>query len=164
MANVLYMAISRDGLIAGPHDETPWSDEEWEAFQVFVQTCDIILLGKRTYQIMQEHGEFVNGPHYIVATTDQNLNTHGFEKRTIYSATDMPRAGKIGIIGGGELNGRLAELGLINEIILDTEAVDLHAGIPLFGKHKISPKLQLLSSRQLGPQTVQRHYKVLGWD
>lgn len=52
MANILYMAISRDGFIADSNDETPWSDAEWEAFQEFAKSCEVVLLGKRTFQIM----------------------------------------------------------------------------------------------------------------
>jgi dihydrofolate reductase len=51
---VLYMAISADGFIAGPDDETPWSEEEWESFKAFVKTCDAVLIGRRTYEIMRQ--------------------------------------------------------------------------------------------------------------
>jgi len=40
MKTILYVALSADGFIAGLNDETPWSDEEWAAFQEFVKTCD----------------------------------------------------------------------------------------------------------------------------
>lgn len=33
MTNILYMAMSRDVFIADEHDKTPWSDEEWAAFE-----------------------------------------------------------------------------------------------------------------------------------
>jgi dihydrofolate reductase len=160
MANILYMAISRDGFIAGSADETPWSDAEWQSFQEFAKSCDLLLLGKRTFEIMKAGGEFVDGPRYTVVTNDQTINTFGLNKIAINTAADMPSGGKIGIIGGGELNGRLAKLGVIDEIILDIEPVDLGEGIRLFGDYDIPLKLELIGSTLIGKSTIQRHYRV----
>jgi len=67
------MAVSADGFIAGPNDETPWSDEEWQSFKVFVQSCDAVLLGLRTYEIIHQQHEFIAGPAYIVVTHEKML-------------------------------------------------------------------------------------------
>jgi dihydrofolate reductase len=155
------MAISQDGFIAGPNDETPWSDAEWEAFQQFVVTCDIVLVGRRTFEIMQAQDEFVQGPQYVVVTDDPSFSTHDYLKTSIHSKADMPVAAKVGIIGGGELNGRLARLGVIDEIILDIEPVQLHRGVKLFGKHDVPLKLKVIESQQIGDATVQRRYAVV---
>jgi dihydrofolate reductase len=161
MKVILYNAISVDGFIAGERDETPWSDEEWDAFQGFVKTCDVCLLGRRTYGIMRDGGEFVDGPKYIVITNDVNADTGDFEKLSIKSVNDLPKVDRIGLIGGGELNGSLAEMGIIDEIILDVEAVTLGGGKLLFGSKKIQLDLELLSSKRIGPKTVQNHYAVV---
>ena len=157
---VLYNAISLDGFIAGEHDETPWSDEEWRAFQRFVKSCDACILGRKTYEIMHKGGEFIDGPRYIVATSS-NAGTGDYERIQIRSAGDLPRVDKIGLIGGGDLNGRLAEMNLIDEIILDVESMFLGTGTRLFGDHDIRPNLKFLSSVQLGPSTLQTHYEVM---
>ena len=160
MPNILYMTVSRDGFIARTNDETPWGDDSWSAFREFVKSCDVILLGKRTYEIMDAGKEFVEGPEYIVITNDSSFNTGNLKKLSISSRADMPQVAKLGIIGGGDLNGRLAELDIIDEVILDTEPIDLKAGIKLFGDHDVNPKLELIDSRTLGESTLQRHYKV----
>lgn len=161
MSNILYMAISQDGFIADSNDETPWSDAAWESFKDFVISCDVILLGRRTFQIMQENDEFVVGPRYIVVTNSKDLLTGDLTKINISSKEDVPKAKKLGIIGGGELNGQLAKLNVINEIILDIEPIKLKTGIRLFGKYDIPLKLKLFDSKQIGDATVQRHYKVI---
>ncbi|MET0779206.1 MAG: dihydrofolate reductase family protein [Candidatus Saccharimonadales bacterium] len=158
---VLYMAISSDGFIAGPDDETPWSQEEWEAFTAFAKTCDVLLLGRRTYEIMRKREEFVKGPEYVVVTHEKSLRTGKFKKISIESKTDMPKVGKIGVIGGGELNGSLALLGVIDEIILDIEPTVLGEGTRLFGSYDIPLKLKLLGSQLIGDGTTQRHYQVV---
>lgn len=161
MKTMLYMAVSADGFIAGPNDETPWSDEEWAAFREFVGGCDIVLLGRRTYEIMRDGGEFVSGPEYVVVTNDTALHTGDFRKLSIKTKNDMPQADTVGVIGGGQLNGSLAKLGVLDEIILDVEPVLLGTGKRLFGDHAVNLQLHQLSSRRLGTATIQNHYKVV---
>lgn len=155
----LYMAISSDGFIADTDDKTPWSDEEWEAFQLFVKSCDCVLLGRRTYEIMRGQDEFVEGPEYIVVTNNSSLDTGNLKKISIASKKDIPNKDNIGVIGGGELNYQIAKLGIINEVILDEETVKLHNGIKLFGNHEAPFTMQLLKSKRIGPNTVQKFYK-----
>lgn len=110
---------------------------------------------------MQKDGEFVSGPEYIVVTTSQSLNTGGLRKIVVNSEADLPRVDKIGVIGGGELNGRLADLGLIDEVILDVEQVELRDGIKLFGNHE-PLNMKLVSEKTLkNATTVQKHYRVI---
>ena len=160
MPNILYMTISEDGFIAGTDDETPWSNDSWESFRQFVASCDKVLLGRRTYHIMKRDNEFVPGPEYIVVTSDKSTDTGSFQKLDITSASDMPKAAKVGIIGGGDLNGRLAKLGVIDEMFIDTEPVRLQSGTKLFGNHDIDLPLKLVDTKKLGQATVQRHYIV----
>ncbi len=158
---ILYMAISVDGFIAGVNNETPWSDAEWEAYREFVKSCDVCLIGSRTYEVMQASNEFVEGVNYLVVTHNNDIDTGDFKKVSIRSADDMPRGNKIGVVGGGELNGSLAMLGVIDEIILDVESVTLGQGKLLFGSHNPDLKLKLLATKLIGESTLQNHYEVL---
>jgi dihydrofolate reductase len=160
MANILYMAISQDGFIADDRDETPWSDAAFEAFEAFVQTCDAVLLGRRTFEIMQENDEFVEGPEYIVAT-HRDVPVDGFGQVVIQAPEDVPEYERLGIIGGGDLNGQLVQMGVIDELILDIEPIALRHGIRLFGTYEVPLQLELLGSRDLGEGTIQRHYRVI---
>ena len=161
MSVVLYMATSADGFIAGPKEETPWSDDEWKAFQEFVKFCDVCLLGRRTFEIMQDGEEFVKGPRYIVVSNDNDFATGEYEKLSIKSAADIPQAEKVGIIGGGELNASIAKLGVVDEVILDIEPITFGGGKQLFGNNPISLQLKLLGTKQIGSSTIQNHYKVI---
>lgn len=155
------MAISKDGFIAGTNDETPWSDIEWQAFKDFVTSCDVVLLGKRTYEIMKQGDEFIDGPKYMVVTSNGDLDTDDLVKINIQTPDDLPKVARLGIIGGGDLNGRLAELDVIDEIILDTEPIELKSGVKLFGEHDVDPNLELISTKELGANTIQTHYRVI---
>jgi dihydrofolate reductase len=157
----LYNAISIDGFIAGPNDETPWSNEEWHAFRELVKTFDVCLIGRRTYEVMRDGGEFVEGPQWIVVTSNKDLDTGDFEKRAIHSAADLPDVNTIGVIGGGELQGSLAMLGLIDEIITDVESVTLGQGKHMFGSYAVKLELELRSFKPVGPKTMQNRYRVV---
>lgn len=158
---VLYMAISADGFIAGPNNETPWSDEEWQAYRQFVKSCDVCLIGSNTYQVMKRSNEFVDGCKYIVATRDAGVDTGSFEKINIQIPQDLPKVKKLGVVGGGELNGLLMRMGVIDEVILDVEPVILGDGIKLFGSHEVKVDLKLMNSKMLNESTIQNHYEVI---
>lgn len=164
MKTILCMAMSADGFIAGQNDETPWNDDEWVAFQNFITSCDVVLLGRRTYEIMRSDGEFVDGPEYIVVSNNPSLDCGDFRKMSITSKSDLPQAQKIGVIGGGRLNGSLAQLGVFDEIILDIEPILLGTGHTLFGGQMVHLNLELLESRKIGPLTLQHHYKVKSYE
>ena len=162
MSNVtLYMAMSVDGYITGENGDVSWvGDASWQSYQKFVSTCDVVIVGRRTF-IMMEKDEFANSAKYYIATHDKNADTGVYPSRAIRNRDDLPSVKTIGVIGGGDLNGSLAMRGLIDEIILDIEPVILGSGIRLFGSHHPSLALELIASRTIGTNTMQHHYRVL---
>lgn len=158
---ILYMAVSADGFIAGTNDDVDWvGDDSWGSYLAFVKSCDTVIVGSRTFGMM-EADEFVEGVKYLVATHDNNLDTGDYEKLSIQAAADMPQAEKIGVVGGGELNGSLAKMGVIDEVILDVEPVLLGQGKQLLGSQDATLELKLLATKQIGESTVQNHYEVV---
>jgi len=158
---VLYMAISVDGYIAGENDDVDWvSEDSWQSYLEFVRSCDSVVVGKKTFAMMPKD-EFISDTNYFVATNDSTVNTSDYEKISIKSKQDLPNGEKIGIIGGGTLNGSLAILALIDEVILDVEPIMLGSGKKLFGEQTPNFKLELLGSKRIGSGTIQNHYKVL---
>lgn len=158
MKIIVYAAVSLDGFIAREDDSTPWSDEEWEAFQEFVKSCDICLLGRRTYEIMKKDG-FVEGPKYIVVTNDNSFDSGELQKMSIQTKEDLPAADRIGVLGGGELNGSLAKLGVIDEVILDVEPLTFGTGKSLFGGKKV--ELRLVPTKTVPYHDLQ--FRIVTW-
>jgi dihydrofolate reductase len=155
------MAVSADGFISDKNDQTPWSEDEWTAFESFVKSCDVVLLGRRTYQIMTAEGSLVDGPQYVVATRHADLDTGDLPKISIDSKADLPRAGRLGIIGGGELNGSVATLGAIDEVVLDVEPIVLGDGKRLFGSHDVRLELELVDISKIGDSTIHNRGKYV---
>ena len=118
-------------------------------------------MGSTTYDIMRKDNSFVPDTNFLVATSNPDKDTGDFEKIVIKSGDDLPEGEKIGIIGGGNFNGSIADLGLINEVNLDIEPIILGSGIRLFGDHTPKLNLKLQSSKKIGSGTTQNHYIVL---
>jgi dihydrofolate reductase len=61
-------------------------------------------------------------------------------------------AGKnVWLVGGGDLVGQFADVGLLDEIILTIAPVTLGGGSPVLPRELVTPPLQLTSLRQSGP-------------
>ena len=158
---ILYLAISADGFIATNDDNTDWvGDDSWESYLQFVKSCDVALVGRKTFRLM-EPDEFVEGTKYYVVTRQENFDSGKIQKFSIDSRDELPEAANIAVIGGGELCGSLARLGLIDEIILDTEPVIFGSRSSLFGSYTDIVKLKLIDSKKIGKNTIQNHYSVI---
>jgi len=66
-------------------------------FETFVKSCDVILLGRRTFEIMTAAMSLWT-PEYIVVTEDEKAGLRYAEAGNLNSR-DMPHARKVGIIG-----------------------------------------------------------------
>ena len=167
MKTLLYMAISADGYIADSKGGVPWSDHEWKKFARQVRACGNIIVGRKTFEIMQKRGDFSNlgDPHIVVVSrtlnrvSEKNFDVaktpeHALE---ILAAKNIPLA----FIGGGaELNGSFIAQALIDEIILDVEPFLLGQGIPLFQGGPLEQKLELTGSESY-EGGIALHYKVI---
>ena len=67
---------------------------------------------------------------------------------------------KVLLVGGSNLNYNFAKLGLINEIIVNIEAVVIGEGIPLFFNNDFELNLELLNIKKISNKVLQLHYKV----
>jgi len=163
MKVVIYMAMSANGFIADRNLKTPWSDEEWQEFNLFQDSCGAILVGRITYDLMVEHDELVDGANYYIASSQPNLDTESAVKYiNVTSAGDLPKVDVLGVAGGTKLNTFIMSLGIVDEIILDVEPHIFTEGVPLFDSLPIDYKLVLLDTKKLNENTIQLRYKVGG--
>ncbi len=167
MKVTLYIAISADGFIAGPNDETPWSKEEWQTYSEFVRSKGNLIIGHRTYELMKSNElKQIGNPFTVVLSTKgigrPNENTH-FVKTPLEAITLLRDKGFSEAVlgGGGTTNELFLEAGLIDDVILDIESVFLGGGIQLFGKKTEEVRWELIGEKKISPQLTQKHYRVL---
>jgi len=157
------MATSLDGYIATKDDDTPWSDETWEHYYEFVAAKGNFVVGRKTYDLMNEINEFekLNNPFTVVLTNGEleesdMLRKAGSPKEAIDIVKERGFEEVI-IGGGGKVCQSFFEEKLIDEIHLDINPILLGDGIPLYDKEE---KLTLISLKQ-DKDTIRTVYKVV---
>lgn len=169
MKVIMYPAITLDGYIADQDGECySWiSDEDEAVYDAAIQRAGCSLVGRKTYEQYIEDYPAKNGSTTFVYTSSSDyhdIDRVKFVHGTPAEALEQIEAhgfSEIIVSGGGEVNGSLADAGLVDEIIVSIYGVTLGRGVPLFGSFAPQLKLELLSSKQDVPGVVKNHYRVL---
>lgn len=164
MRTVFYSATTLDGYIADEHDSLDWlfvqdQDEGGPLnYDEFIKHVGAICMGATTYQWVLDHNartgdawayeqpcwvfthrEFEAQPG-ITFTTDDIASVHA---EMVKAA-----AGKdVWVVGGGDLAGQFADVGLLDELILYIAPVTLGAGRPLFPRRRDLELLELAQNK-----------------
>ena len=164
MKVVLYMAITANGYIAKENNETPWSDEEWESFSEKVKKIKNLVVGRKTFEIMEQGEEFQKiGNPFTVIVSNQKENNSNFVNSPEQAIKLLKERGffEILVAGGSTLNSSFLQKTLVDEIYLDIEPFLFGKGIKLFTENDFETKLELLKTKQLSKNVIQLHYKIL---
>lgn len=168
------MATTINGLIAKENDDVSWvSETEWEGFSGMIKKTGNMIIGRRTYEMMLKNDEFnksnLNKIKTVVLANDASLKIHN--PQFIFIAKSPKEAlnillkqgfEAIMVCGGGELNGSFMKENLVDEIFLDIEPAAFSKGTKLFGdKADFEAKLEVIGVKNISPNEIQLHYKVL---
>jgi dihydrofolate reductase len=177
----LGLANSLDNYIArkdGGYDWLHWSDEVAEISAKFMNTVDALLIGRKTYEAMLNHGQssFPGAKNYVFTHSKRKaaaLEKKVTGKKAGHSVTVIAeeaaafvkklkqKKGKgIVVFGGGELAKSLFDADLIDEIVLNIHPVLLGSGIPLFHEMKRQINLELIDYRVLKGGYLAVTYRV----
>ena len=166
MKVVLYMAVTANGMIAGENDDVSWvSKASWKSYTAAVKRADVVLVGRRTYELMPA-SEFTKEKPYVVFTRREWRKKTPFVRFTQDSPRDVLRdlnqegLKKACLIGGAMLNTALLEAGLIDHVYVDVHPLMLARGTPIFNGNRSNVQLILIGSKKLKDSVVQLHYKV----
>jgi len=163
-------AISLDGFIATPDgDSESWVNPADEArYQAVVERCGCVIVGYTTFKQYEESFNDYQNVMIFVCTSKTDLKDTEKVKYLGGAAVDIIQTierdygfEELVACGGGEVNGMLADAGLINEIVISIQPKVLGEGIPLFGKHTPDLNLELLSVNQEIAGVIQNHYLVI---
>lgn len=165
---IMQPAISLDGFISLPNgDSYSWVNQEDEArYSKAVQQAGCLIVGRNTFdQYVDDFNARVGVVNFVCS------NSPGEDTDTVKyvsgSPTDIIKHieqygfTELVVCGGGEINGMLAEAGLVDEIVISIQPAVLGSGIPLFGSFKPNMQLELVSTNEDIKGVVQNHYKVV---
>jgi dihydrofolate reductase len=166
---IMYPAVTLDGFIADVYGECySWiSDEDEANYTQAIARAGCVLLGRKTYEQYPNDFPPKSGATAFIWTTSEDSQDQERVKFVRGTAQEVIRqiadAGFSEVIvgGGGEVNGSLADTGLVDEIIISIYNVTIGEGIPLFGSHKPKLKLALLKTTNEIDGIVKNHYKVI---
>ena len=144
----VYIAASLDGFIAGPGDDLSWLPTEAApegegavGFEAFMADVGAMLMGRRTYDVVQGFGgDWPYGETPVLVATHRALESAIPTVRPVSGSMDtmldaaLEAAGgrDVYVDGGGMVQAAL-EAGRVDELIVTLAPVLLGGGVPLFG-------------------------------
>jgi dihydrofolate reductase len=141
-----YVAASVDGFIADREGGLEWLlrfgfEEFSEHYERFLAEVGVVVMGSRTYEwLLAEGGDWAYPDHvtWVLSTRELprveggDIRFAAGEVAELYAEWVDAAAGRnVWIVGGGDLAARVADAGLLDELVLTTMPVVLGAGTPL---------------------------------
>jgi len=172
--NIVFIAQSLDGYIAGKNGELEWlhsipnPDNNDMGFSDLIQEVDAIIMGRTTFETVVGFGvEWPYTKPVFVLSHSLKRVPSGFEKKaTLISGTPskiLTQLHKVGYqnlyIDGGVTIQNFLEHDLIDELRITTIPILLGGGSSLFGVMDASIDYELISSKVYLNQIVQTHYR-----
>jgi len=159
------MVISPNGYISKPDGNEDWIAEiNWDDFVADVKKCNNLIVGRTTYEVVQELDE-VEAKYKVVVTSKED-----FTVRPGYIIVHSPQEAvdyltgsgieEILLIGGGKINGSFAEAGLIDELELMVEPYLVSKGKQVFRVGDYEFALKLKKVEQVSGGRVHLLYEV----
>lgn len=166
---LLNLAVSLDGFIEGPNGEFDWcfTDQDYGMSGFLAQT-DSILLGRKSYQLLEKMGGDDQFPHhakYVFSNTlDEVVEPYILTKGPAEDAVRLLRnsPGKdIWLFGGSALIASLLNAGLVDELMLAVHPILLGGGKPLTGQLNERIPLELVQTKPYDSGLVQLFYRIV---
>ena len=163
----MYMATSLNGYIAREDDNVEWMQEaQWESYDKEVAESGHIVLGNRTYGMLEDDEVNADCTYYVLSNTGEgkvrpNVVFVQLDSNAILEALKKNNAKNVLVIGGSKTNSFLLNSGLIDEVMIDIEPLIISSGINLVDSLNADVKLELLSNKTIGNGLLQLRYKVI---
>ena len=157
----LVMVMSVDGRVTRGDevDVRPWSSrEDQEHFAVLVEAAEVIVMGRKTYEVAKHLMEHKFGRVRIVMTRHpENYNDNKWVKFT----NKIPRMKNMLVVGGSEVAAIFLREKLITRLLVTVEPVVFGGGKNLLNGLITGVNLKLEKFRQLNDQgTLLLEYRV----
>lgn len=157
-------ALSADGFIAKDNTEpsTKWTSKEDTAhFMERTKKTGVVIMGSKTFETFG--AKPLSGRRNIIYSSDkkyEGVETTKDRPEDLIKKLEKEGVGEVAICGGASIYTMFMEAGLVDKLILTIEGVVFGEGVKLFNS-KINFSLKLISSNQIGPNTIVLEYKVI---
>lgn len=174
----VYIATSLDGFIAREDGGIDWleatqaaSGSEDYGYQAFMDSVDVLVMGRNTYELVLTFGEWPYATKPVVVLSSRAMVIPDRLPKTVEAMTGTPaevtqqlaaRGWTHAYIDGGKTIQAFLNAGLIQELIISRIPVLIGRGISLFGPTAADVPLQHLDTRSYPTGLVQSRYRVAG--
>lgn len=164
--------MSVDGFLARPDhalDFLNTGEEEPHGFEEFYASVDIVVIGRKTFEVVLTFGEWFYGKKPVVVLSSRPLDLSSVKGRAVEQMSGKPteiveqlksRGFKHAYIDGGITIQRFLAAGCIDRLVITRVPVLIGAGIPLFGTVPGDIKLRHVATRCYNGDLVQSEYEV----
>ena len=167
-----YVASSLDGYIAKEDGDVSWLEEldislEEAGYDKFYSTVDALVMGRKTYEMIINFGQWPYGDKPIwVCTSNEikamegcNLQVGNTPKPAYQSASEM-NIKHLWLVGGGSLASSFLQNNLLTNVSLSLMPIILGSGIKLFGTLPNPVKLTKHKPEPHGSGMLQLEYTI----
>lgn len=174
----VFIATSLDGFIAREDGDIEWltaygeptQDSEDYGYKEFMDTVDVLVMGRNSYEKVLAFGDWPYGKKQVVVLSSKSVAIAEEIADTVEWMSGSPQeivqklaergAKHLYVDGGKTIQGFLNE-GLINQLIITQIPILLGRGIPLFGPLKNDIRLKHIQTRTFENGLVQSSYEVI---
>jgi dihydrofolate reductase len=174
MPVTVFVGTSVDGFLAREDDGLDFLPTEGPGpeggFEAFLASVDAIVMGRRTFEVVQRHAEWPYGavPVFVLSRSRGFVaSAHGVACEVLSGSpaevvAALARRGftKLYVDGGQTIRAFLAA-GLVDRFVITQVPVLIGQGIPLFGPLPRDVRLRHVSTRALPGGLVQTTYDVV---
>ncbi len=173
----IYIATSLDGFIARENGDLDWlpaggggSDVEDYGYKAFMQTVDVLVMGRHTYEKARTFGAWPYDEKPVVVLSSQATTIPPEIARTVEGMSGTPgevlarladRGMHHAYVDGGKTIQRFLDVGAIQRLIVTRVPVLIGRGIPLFGHVSRDIQLRHVETRQYASGLVQSEYLIV---
>ena len=172
----VYIATSLDGFIARSNGDLDWlgkSSEEGEedyGYKEFMDTVDVLVMGRNTYDKVLTFGQWPYGSKPVVVLSSRSLRIPGRIAECVETMSCAPaelvgrlakRGAKHLYVDGGRTIQSFLDAGLIQRLIITRIPVLIGSGISLFGPIQRDIKLRHIETRRFSGGLEQSVYEVV---
>lgn len=163
---IIYMAETINGMVAKTDDSAPWSDAVWNTYPKIIQEAGNIIVGRKTFEIMQQAGEFDSLGKIDVCVVSESMKSRDglvVVPSVADAITHFKGKGHETIVvgGGTQTNTSALKENLVDEIWIDLEPKIFAKGIPLINTIDFDCELKFIESKMLSRDTIQIRYAVV---
>lgn len=175
MKTSVYIATSLDGFIARPSGEIDWLGEppveggEDYGYKEFMDTVDVLVMGRNTYEKVLAFDGWPYGTKPVVVLSTRSPRIPERIAKSVETMSCSPaelvdrlskRKAKHLYIDGGKTIQNFLEAGLIQRLIITRIPILIGNGISLFGPLQRDIKLRHLETRVFSDGLEQSEYEV----